>query len=167
MCEIPGDVGGERRREQLIETWKLFAKASANEKKWMHERLNWLLVSQPVLFGAIQLAVRPENCSASTGASRLVCSAVAELTPVAAGVGLAISVLVVLNVLAASRKHWQWTNAQAQLANAIGARVLTPPFVADVPFGNMPNWPARVSSIVPPLVGSTFVVLWAAYFWLS
>jgi hypothetical protein len=66
----------DKERQMLIDTWKLFAEASANEKKWMYERLNWLLVSQPILFATIALAPKPEGCGpANTNGSLLLARA--------------------------------------------------------------------------------------------
>jgi hypothetical protein len=152
---------------ELLERWKRAADASGEEKEWMHERLNWLLVTQPVLFGAVALSVQYQNaCGREPGAALDLCNERNDILSyirfIATPLGLLISTLVFIGLFAAGRMHWEWTNRLNKLAsrlNVVGRGAGHPEAV--VTFGTKPYWPARTSSFIAPILAVVFMAIWA------
>ena len=160
---VGGSVNGEKK-EPPIETWKRFNEAAAEEKRWMSNRLTWVFTPQTILIGAYVLVLRFGNGSRE-GASGEACSEISQLCDLALVillVGLATSILGFLGLFAAGRMHWKWTTRLNCLAEEIDRDVRSGDYrkSARVPFGSCPHWPARSSSIIPPLMALIFVLAW-------
>lgn len=165
----------------------MLVEAAASEKKWMHERLGWLLVSQPVLLGVITLAAKPEKCGANIADADACANFVGVVSSIplySSLVGLAISGLVLANLWAAGRMHLIWNRRIRELASQIGStkheRVTrwrfhgwlpvrteetVTRFYSSVTFGSRPRWPAMVSSIAPAAIALVFALMWMYIAW--
>jgi hypothetical protein len=152
---------------ELLERWKRAAEASAEEKLWMNERLSWLLVIQPVLFGAVALSIQyKKDCATELGAA--LCrdrnDILSYIVSIATPLGLLISTLVFIGLFAAGRMHWVWTDQLNELAsrlNILGRDAKCPESV--VTFGTKPYWPAHTSSFIAPILAVVFVVIWLLF----
>jgi hypothetical protein len=153
-----------------LKRWERFRDASQYENQRMHDRFNWLMISQPVLFTALAFAVKEhKDCSLQgsplTGialsAAKDECqrlgSVLDQVELLTIGLGLTISSLALVGLAAAGRKHWQWTSRLITLAEKLNANDESDP---TVPFGLKPHWPARTTSLIAPAVALVFVVAW-------
>jgi hypothetical protein len=156
--------------DDLLKRWERFRDASQYENQRMHDRFNWLMISQPILFTALAFAVK-ERKDCPLQASGLTGSALSALMDeckqlgfvlgqvefLTIGLGLSISSLALVGLAAAGRKHWQWTTRLNALASKLNDDKENEP---TVPFGLEPHWPARTTSLVAPTIASTFVFAW-------
>lgn len=175
MCP-PNDAaarepGAPKIDEDLLKQWERFSDASHHEKQWMHERFNWLMVSQPILFTALAFAVKERKFNCDVQAPDLkgaqFQAAVDEcarqgaiLNEVLVAVillGFVISSLVFIGLVAAGRMHWVWTSNLNKLAARLSIDGAGDPICT---FGIKPHWPARTSSLIAPTVSAVFAVLW-------
>lgn len=155
----------EAPRERWLKRWETFSEAAGQEKKWMHERLNWVLLSQPILFTALGFLLNVQSKCDGTQTGRLatLCAQAGLATHGVSFLGLAISSFALIGLAAAGRMHWKWTSA----VNEISKIVNDLDFVRSdsvhhsiVSFGNYPHWPARTSSLVAPTICGCFLFLW-------
>lgn len=178
-------------QDDLLARWKRFADASHKEKQWMHERFNWLVLSQAFLFAMLTFASNAQQGQAAqtkiTGSIALPSSL--KVSPISLvlqpwqsaghlvidihvvllltiGLGLLISSLVAIGLVAAGRMHWIWTSELNRLSLLLQRRSgsATPL----VPFGTEPHWPARTSSVIAPTLAISFIVIWGIllfYLW--
>jgi hypothetical protein len=169
--------------DELLAQWERFSKASGKEKQWMNERFNWLVLSQAFLFTMLTFAVNPQQgqpaqtkitgtialpggpktlpvdlmLQPSQSAGHLAIDTQAVLL-LAIGLGLLVSTLVAIGLIAAGRMHWVWTSELNRLALRLRQRSGgSEPFV---PFGTPPHWPARTSSMIAPTLALSFTVIW-------
>jgi hypothetical protein len=171
VCEPDdGTTAKSANADDLLERWERFRDASQYENQRMHDRFNWLMISQPVLFTALAFAVKerkdcPLQASGLTGSALsaamdeckqlgFVLSQVEFLT---IWLGLTISLLAFVGLAAAGRKHWQWTSGLNALASKLNDDKESEPKVT---FGRKPYWPARTTSLIAPIIASTFVFAW-------
>ena len=131
-------------QKDLIEIWERYNHSSAEEKRWMNERLNWLYIPQSVLLTGYGFFRQYGNGDAEFLLSTI------------AWVGLLLSFFVLTGVVAAGRMHWKWTS----ILNCLACRINR--YEVIVSFGQKPHWPARSSSVIPALVVLTFLVAWCA-----
>lgn len=141
---------------KLIERWQRFNQASSDEKRWMHERFNWLAVSQPLLFTALVYLVK-----ASPQDSIIPANEVDEVTLGVIGVGIVTSTMASIGLAAAGRMHWRWTTNIIALAHKLNKAARDPV----VPFGLGPDWPARTSSVIAPALAISMAFAWIAVAW--
>lgn len=138
----------------------------------MRERFNWLMVTQPVLFTAMAFAVKERNfdcnvqppslaadqrtaaINACVGQNKIL----DEVLMLVIGLGLVISSLVLISLIAAGRMHWVWTSNLNSLASKLHAGAAQRSPIAT--FGLKPHWPARTSSLIGPTLAAVFVVIW-------
>jgi len=155
----PADTKGSAEKqdetEELIERWERFAEAAHNEKKWMHERLSWLLIAQPFLFAALAyIAKEGAQSPIYDIANALTCT-----------FGLLLSVLVSIGLIAAVRMHTVWTQNLNKIAEYLNPQAPQSPGKYHglvVPFGSRPHWPARTSPVIAPVVAVIFALIWLA-----
>lgn len=145
----------------LLERWERFRDASQYENQRMHDRFNWLMISQPVLFTALAFVAKEHIDCSSQGSGRTECTRLSSVLYQAewltAGLGLTISLLALVGLAAAGTMHWQWTKHLNALARKLNANKENDP---TVPFGLAPHWPARTTSWIAPIIASTFVFAW-------
>ncbi len=134
--------------DELLKIWDRFVQAATSEKGWMHDRLMWMFTPQGVLFAAFVLTLQDRF-----GTNTETVEFMRVMIPT---VGLVISVVVFLGVVAAGVMHWKWTSRLNDLANQINTTS------KNVTFGSEPHWPARSSSILPSIISMVFVVAWTA-----
>jgi len=148
--------------DDLLKRWERFRDASQYENQRMHDRFNWLMISQPVLFTALAFAVKEHlDCSLQGSGLTEECK---RLGPVFEKVeflticlGLMISLLALVGLTAAGTMHWQWTSSLNALASKLNDDKENEP---TVPFGRKPHWPARTTSLIAPIIALTFVFAW-------
>lgn len=132
--------------DELLKIWDRFVEAATSEKGWMHDRLMWMFTPQGVLLAAFVLTLQDKF-----GANTEIVEFMRLMIPT---VGLIVSVVVFLGVVAAGVMHWMWTSRLNDLAKQINntSKIVT--------FGSEPHWPARSSSILPSIISMVFVVAW-------
>jgi hypothetical protein len=141
----------------LLKRWERFRDASQYENQRMHDRFNWLMISQPVLFTALAFAVKEHKDCSLQGSVQAECPVLDQVEWLTIWLGLTISLLAFVGLAAAGRKHWQWTSRLNTLASELNANKESDP---TVPFGLEPHWPARTTSLIAPAIASTFVFAW-------
>ena len=151
------DVKCTCRCHTELERWERFQEAAGLEKSWMSERLNWMLVPQGVLFGALAWIVKLSNDPGSTP------DIIGQLTTLAAMVstlGATLALIGFVGALAAGRMHFLWTTE----INKIAAKLIeNDPSHPLVTFGMKPHWPARSSTVMPVFVAGAFFATWEIF----
>jgi hypothetical protein len=146
----------QQRHKEDIERWKRFIEAAHGEKEWMNYRLTWLLISQPLLFGALGWILKRDckDCESQFVDSIDVNDPIRLFITLVCSVGFITSTAGLVGAAAAGRMHYQWTSVVNRLAQNLNEKEPT------VPFGMSPHWPARSSSLMPSVIALTFVITW-------
>lgn len=138
---------------QHFRAWRRFHRAAAAEKEWMHQRLGWLFAAQAFLFAAYGLILQQGIGKCTAESSPAACAQLAVIEWLVPRVALALNVLGLLGTAAAARMHWRWTTSLNDAVTDLqNPGVLT--------FGTKPYWPARTSSLIPPLISFIFCSAW-------
>ena len=134
-----------------LERWDRFQEAARLEKSWMNERMNWMLVPQGVLFGALAWIVKLQNETGITPTQEELMTGVAALV---ATLGVTLAVIGLVGATAAGRMHFLWTTKLNKIAATL-------PY--DTTFGMKPHWPARTTAIMPAVVAIAFSLTWLTF----
>ena len=137
-------------QHEHMNAWKRYEDASHKEKDWMHQRLGWLFATQGFLFAGFVAVLRfiSETKESDTENQDLI-----NLEFVIPIFGIIVSLAGFIGTFAAARMHWIWTSQLNKIVNqTLHPRSLT--------FGTPPYYPARTSSIIPPLLSLSFILVW-------
>ena len=172
MASEPDDARTTKtvNTDDRLEQWKRSRDAAQYENQRMHDRFNWLMISQPVLFTALAFSLKEHrDCSSQNpgltesalNAAKNECERLSSILDkvelLTIGLGLTISSLVLVGLVAAGRKHWQWTSRLNKLASELNASDNSDPIVT---FGSEPYWPARTTSLIAPALAFAFTGAW-------
>lgn len=123
----------------------------------MSERLNWMLVPQGVLFGALAWIMKLLNEEPIT---QIQIEKLEALAAMVSTLGATLALIGFVGSVAAGRMHFLWTNQINKIAKALNENGSTNPLVS---FGMKPHWPARTSTVMPTFVTVAFFFAWAIF----
>ena len=143
MCN---KLSREDEFERDHKQWDRYLAAANLEKDWTHQRLQWFLNPQAILFGAYALSYSKVDCPNSLVNFRIALCAVGILSAIA----------VELSVFSAAMMHRIWTKKMIlYYLKYEGTK-----YQDDFTFGCKPYYPARFSRWVPVALILSFIIVW-------